>query len=91
MSDNVNGMILRTVYLTPQMDSLLRTRAFRMDISKNELIRNYLQKAMDDDTESLQVEAQQAVRAAEGIARLYAQKAKKTREENRKKTGENQD
>jgi hypothetical protein len=56
MSD-ISSMILRTVYLTPEIDSLLRTRAFRADISKNELIRKYLETGIRADRTAAAQEA----------------------------------
>ena len=41
---NTNNMQLRTLYLSSQMDHLLRMLAFRLNISKGELIRRLLDK-----------------------------------------------
>jgi hypothetical protein len=71
MSD-INNMILRTVYLTPEIDSLLRTRAFRADISKNELIRQYLEAAIKADKNANTREKNDAEAAHTGLAQYFA-------------------
>lgn len=40
------NFILRSVYLTPEMDTALRQQAFDENVSKNDLIRRYLDVAM---------------------------------------------
>jgi hypothetical protein len=66
MSD-INNMILRTVYLTPEIDSLLRTRAFHADISKNELIRKYLEVGIKADRKAAAREAKEQEAAEAGL------------------------
>lgn len=36
--------VLRSVYLDPEFDNFLREQAFRLNISKNDLIRDYLER-----------------------------------------------
>lgn len=43
------NLVLRTVYLDPEMDEELRTIAFDKKTSKNDLIRSYLKEAMKKD------------------------------------------
>lgn len=73
----INNMILRTVYLTPEIDSLLRTRAFRADISKNELIRKYLEAGIKADHAAAAREAQDVQAANDGLSRLFQVQHKK--------------
>lgn len=40
-------MVLRTIYLTPEMDDRLRIAAFNNRTSKNELIRRALEKVIE--------------------------------------------
>lgn len=84
----INNMILRTVYLTPEIDSLLRTRAFRADISKNELIRQYLEAGIKADHAAAAREAQDVQAAEDGLSRYFhvlhrTAAAKKTANPNR--------
>jgi hypothetical protein len=43
---SANNLILRTVYLSPELDNRLRVEAFAKKISKNELIRKYIDLGM---------------------------------------------
>lgn len=43
-SENVNRMVLRTVYLPPALDDQLRTQAFEIKGTKNDLIRLALEQ-----------------------------------------------
>lgn len=50
MSDS-KKMVLRTVYISPELDDLLRVKAFRARTSKNDLIRNYVVAGMRAEAE----------------------------------------
>lgn len=67
MSDTSN-MILRTVYLPPKIDNLLNRRTFHANISKNELIRQYLSVGIQADHAAVAREAREAELAAHGLA-----------------------
>lgn len=45
MSTNRN-FILRSVYLSPEMDDVIRNQSFENKLSKNDLIRHYLEIGM---------------------------------------------
>jgi hypothetical protein len=45
-----SALVLRTVYLPSDLDERLRKRAFNNRLSKNELIRRYLEGALTQET-----------------------------------------
>ena len=48
MADNDPKMVLRTVYLPPDLDEKLRVRAFRANVTKGDLIRQGLALVLED-------------------------------------------
>ena len=45
--------VLRSVFLDPQMDEILRQVAFRRNTSKGDLIRTYVERGLEADRETL--------------------------------------
>ena len=52
------GMVLRTVYLPRELDDKLRQIAYEERKSKNEIIRTFLNTALDSHTKQVQVAEQ---------------------------------
>ena len=48
MSDPIEKMVLRTVYLPPALDEKLRVQAFRSKVTKNDLIRRALERELSE-------------------------------------------
>lgn len=57
---SVKNLVLRTVYLTPEIDDALRDEAYATRISKNALINKYLKLGMKVYAESQKVEKKAA-------------------------------
>jgi plasmid stability protein len=57
MADQDTRMVLRTVYLTPEVDEKLRIGAFHAGRSKNELIRDAISRFLTGDDEPRQAQA----------------------------------
>ena len=47
MTKEPHDMILRSVFMTPEMDAFLRQKAFDLNVSKSQLIRSYIQNDID--------------------------------------------
>lgn len=75
------NMVLRTIYLSREIDRKLKTIAFARDISKGELIRNFIIEALprfEGQSLASQIDAlasKRAAKAAKPIARPAAAKA----------------
>jgi hypothetical protein len=60
--------VLRSVFLDPQMDEILRQVAFRRNTSKGDLIRTYVERGLDADRETLLPKTEAATKAASSRA-----------------------
>ncbi len=56
--------VLRSVFLDPQMDEILRQVAYRRNTSKGDLIRTYVERGLDADRETLLPQVEAKVEAA---------------------------
>lgn len=48
-AESSERMVLRTVYLPPELDEKLRVSAFRAKLSKGDVIRHAIARALDTD------------------------------------------
>ncbi|WP_149536642.1 hypothetical protein [Siccirubricoccus phaeus] len=55
--------VLRSVFLDPQMDEILRQVAFRRNTSKGDLIRTYVERGLEADREALLPQRETAAKA----------------------------
>lgn len=49
MAKESHGMVLRSIFITPEMDAILRQKAFETDVSKSELIRNLIESGLSGE------------------------------------------
>lgn len=56
--------VLRSVFLDPQMDEILRQVAFRRNTSKGDLIRTYVERGLEADRETLLPQREAAAKMA---------------------------
>ncbi len=69
MADKDERMVLRTVYLTPDVDEELRIQAFQLDRSKNDLIREAVTRYLKGQEEGrVGTPAGETVVAVAGVA-----------------------
>lgn len=88
--------VLRSVFLEPQMDEILRQVAFRRNTSKGDLIRTYVERGLEADRETLIPQREPAAKAAAargsakkqvGPARNSVAKAAPSRGRTKKRAG----
>lgn len=63
MAAAAKAKVLRSVFLDPEMDEILRLAAFRLKVSKGELIRSYVERGINAERQAAQDEHAAAIRA----------------------------
>jgi hypothetical protein len=61
--------VLRSVFLDPQMDEILRQVAYRRNTSKGDLIRTYVERGLEADRETLIPQRETATKVASTTSR----------------------
>lgn len=70
------NLVLRTVYIDPEVDDLLRNEAFAGRTSKNDLFRKYLSLGMEAARKAAKPPVPDSAKADAAAVRKAAQKAK---------------
>ena len=68
MTTKVWKKVLRSVFLDPKVDEMLRQVAFRRNISKGELIRTYVERGIAAEREAARAQAEAAAQPPKLLA-----------------------
>jgi len=64
MAAVAKAKVLRSVFLDPQMDEILRQMAYRRNTSKGDLIRTYVERGLNADSDTLLPQAEAKAEAS---------------------------